>query len=106
MELSFNNLVDPPVTLGTNVSCTEGGYPSQRRGLWTRSTRPGTSTSSSPPWATQGLYLATWAGGTPGVASVMTHYKTHKMDQLDIPSIPEFIEMIADTGAGLYGCKA
>jgi peroxiredoxin family protein len=28
------------------------------------------------------------------------------MDQLDIPSIPEFIEMIADTGAGLYGCKA
>lgn len=30
---------------------------------------------------------------------------THKMDELDIPSIPEFIEMIADTGAGLYGCK-
>jgi len=30
----------------------------------------------------------------------------HKMEQLDIPSIPEFIEMIADTGAGLYACKA
>ena len=30
----------------------------------------------------------------------------HKMGQLDIPSIPEFIEMIADTGAGLYACKA
>jgi len=28
------------------------------------------------------------------------------MDKLDIPSIPEFIEMIADTGAGLYACKA
>ena len=25
---------------------------------------------------------------------------------IDIPSIPEFIEMIADTGAGLYACKA
>ena len=36
----------------------------------------------------------------------MTHYMTHKMDQLDIPAIPEFIEMIADTGAGLYACKA
>ena len=47
------------------------------------------------------LHLATWAGGLPGVASVMTHYMNHKMDQLDIPSIPEFIEMIADTGAGL-----
>ena len=36
----------------------------------------------------------------------MTHYMNHKMEQLDIPSIPEFIEMIADTGAGLYACKA
>ena len=27
------------------------------------------------------------------------------MEELDIPSIPEFIEMIADTGAGLYACK-
>ena len=53
-----------------------------------------------------GLHLATWAGGLPGVSSVMTHYMTRKMDQLDIPSIPEFVEMIADTGAGLYACKA
>jgi peroxiredoxin family protein len=30
----------------------------------------------------------------------------HKMEKLDIPSIPEFVEMIADTGAGLYACKA
>jgi peroxiredoxin family protein len=29
-----------------------------------------------------------------------------KMEKLDIPSIPEFVEMIADTGAGLYACKA
>jgi len=40
------------------------------------------------------------------MSSVMTHYLGRKMDQLDIPPIPEFIEMIADTGAGLYGCKA
>ena len=53
-----------------------------------------------------GLHLATWAGGLPGVSSVMTHYMAHKMGQLDIPSISEFIEMIADTGAGLYACQA
>jgi peroxiredoxin family protein len=53
-----------------------------------------------------GLHMATWAGGLPGVSSVMTHYLSHKMEALDIPPIPEFIEMIADTGAGLYGCKA
>jgi peroxiredoxin family protein len=53
-----------------------------------------------------GLHLATWLGGVPGMSSVMTHYLEQKMGKLDIPSIPEFIEMIADTGAGLYACKA
>ena len=53
-----------------------------------------------------GLHLSTLLGGLPGVSSVMTHYMNHKMEQLDIPSIPEFVEMIADTGAGLYACKA
>jgi peroxiredoxin family protein len=53
-----------------------------------------------------GLHLATWAGGLPGISAVMTHYMAGKMDALDIPTIPEFIEMIADTGAGLYACKA
>ena len=36
----------------------------------------------------------------------MTSYLERKMAKLDIPPIPEFIEMIADTGAGLYACKA
>ena len=53
-----------------------------------------------------GLHLATWLGGVPGMSSVLTHYLAGKMEKLDIPPIPEFIEMIADTGAGLYGCKA
>ncbi|HZQ85882.1 MAG TPA: DsrE/DsrF/DrsH-like family protein [Acidimicrobiales bacterium] len=53
-----------------------------------------------------GLHVATLLGGLPGMSSVMTHYMNHKMAELDIPSIPEFIEMIADTGAGLYACKA
>jgi peroxiredoxin family protein len=53
-----------------------------------------------------GLHLATWVGGFPGMSAVMTRYMNHKMEDLDIPSIPELIEMIADTGAGLYACKA
>ena len=53
-----------------------------------------------------GLHLATWVGGFPGMSTVMTKYMNHKMEELDIPSIPEFIEMIADTGAGMYACKA
>jgi peroxiredoxin family protein len=53
-----------------------------------------------------GLHFATWAGGIPGVSTLMTHYMEHKMDALDIPSIPEFLELISDTGAGLYACQA
>lgn len=53
-----------------------------------------------------GLHLSTWLGGVPGMSSVMTHYLASKMEKLDIPSIPEFLEMIADTGCGLFACKA
>ncbi|HEY4894559.1 MAG TPA: DsrE/DsrF/DrsH-like family protein [Solirubrobacteraceae bacterium] len=53
-----------------------------------------------------GLHLATWAGGFPGISSLVTRQFAHEMDRLDIPPIPEFIEMIADSGAGLYACKA
>jgi peroxiredoxin family protein len=53
-----------------------------------------------------GLHMPTMLGGIPGVSTALTHYMNHKMEKLDIPSIPEFIEMIADTGAGLYACKA
>ena len=53
-----------------------------------------------------GLHFPTMLGGIPGVSTVMTKYMNHKMEELDIPSIPEFVEMIADTGAGLYACKA
>ncbi len=53
-----------------------------------------------------GLHLPTMAGGLPGVSTLMTKYMNHKMEELDIPSLPEFVEMIADTGAGMYACKA
>ena len=53
-----------------------------------------------------GLHMPTMIGGIPGISTAVTHYMNNKMEQLDIPSIPEFIEMIADTGAGLYACKA
>jgi peroxiredoxin family protein len=53
-----------------------------------------------------GLHIPTWAGGLPGVSSLMTKYMEHQIEGLDIPDIPEFVQMISDTGAGLYGCLA
>ena len=45
-------------------------------------------------------------GGLPEMPGLLTSCLERKMDKLDIRPIPEFIEMIADTGAGLYGCQA
>jgi peroxiredoxin family protein len=53
-----------------------------------------------------GLHLATWAGGFPGMSALVTRQLAGEMEKLDIPPIPEFVEMIADSGAGLYACKA
>ena len=52
------------------------------------------------------LHLASWAGGIPGVSALVTHKLAAEMEKLDIPPIPEFVEMIAESGAGLYACKA
>lgn len=53
-----------------------------------------------------GLHLATWAGGIPGMSAIVTHKMAEQMEKLDIPPIPEFVEMISDSGAGLYACQA
>jgi peroxiredoxin family protein len=52
-----------------------------------------------------GLHVATWLGGVPGISGAMTRYMEHKMAQIDVPPIPEFVEMIADSGCGLWACK-
>lgn len=53
-----------------------------------------------------GLHIPTLLGGLPGMSALATHFMNKKMEDLDIPPIPEFIEMIGDTGAGMYACRA
>ena len=53
-----------------------------------------------------GLHIATWLGGVPGMSAMITHKLGQRMEELDFPPIPEFLELIHDTGAGLYACKA
>ena len=52
------------------------------------------------------MHMPTLVGALPGMSGLATHMMGKTMDKLDIPPIPEFIEMIGDTGAGLYACKA
>lgn len=53
-----------------------------------------------------GLHIPTMLGGLPGVSSLVTHQMKKKMAELDIPPVPEFIQLLADSGAKLYACKA
>ena len=54
----------------------------------------------------KGLPLPTILGAMPGMSAFATHMMNKEMDALDIPPIPEFIEMIHDAGGKLYACKA
>jgi peroxiredoxin family protein len=53
-----------------------------------------------------GMHMPTLLGALPGVSALATRMMRRQMEKLDIPPIPEFVELVADSGAGLYACKA
>jgi peroxiredoxin family protein len=53
-----------------------------------------------------GMHMPTLLGALPGFSAIATRLMQRQMEKLDIPPIPEFIELIADSGAGLYACRA
>ena len=53
-----------------------------------------------------GMHLPTWIGAIPGFSALATKMMTRQMEKIDIPPIPEFIELVADSGVRLYACKA
>jgi peroxiredoxin family protein len=54
----------------------------------------------------KGFPLPTFLGLLPGMAAFATSMMNKEMSKLDIPPIPEFVEMIHDAGGNLYACKA
>jgi len=53
-----------------------------------------------------GLKMPTLLGAIPGMSRFATYMMKKEMDKIDIPPVREFIEMISDTGAEIYACKA
>jgi len=52
------------------------------------------------------LGLPALLGIIPGMSAFVTKQMSKKMEELDIPPIPEFMQLIADSGAKLYACRA
>jgi peroxiredoxin family protein len=53
-----------------------------------------------------GMHLPTWIGAIPGFSWLATRMMKQHMEKIDIPPVPEFIELISDSGVRLYACKA
>jgi len=53
-----------------------------------------------------GMHMPTVLGALPGFSAIATKMMQRQMETLDIPPIPEFVELLADSGAGIYACKA
>ena len=52
------------------------------------------------------MHMPTLLGALPGVSALATKMMKRQIEKLDIPPVPEFVELCADSGAGLYACKA
>jgi peroxiredoxin family protein len=51
------------------------------------------------------MHIPTWLGAIPGMSAMATGMMKKQMEKLDIPPIPEFLEMFDDAGGELYACK-
>jgi peroxiredoxin family protein len=53
-----------------------------------------------------GMHMPTWIGAIPGFSALATQMMKRQMERIDIPPIPEFIQLVHDSGVHLYACKA
>ncbi|MBT3234579.1 MAG: hypothetical protein HN353_01370 [Bdellovibrionales bacterium] len=53
-----------------------------------------------------GMPMPTMMGGLPGISAMVTSMMQKEMEEIDIPPVGEFMEMISDAGCGIYACKA
>ncbi|HET7745187.1 MAG TPA: DsrE/DsrF/DrsH-like family protein [Gaiellaceae bacterium] len=53
-----------------------------------------------------GMHMPTWIGAIPGFSALATRMMTRQMEKIDVPPVPEFIELLGDSGAHLFACRA
>jgi peroxiredoxin family protein len=53
-----------------------------------------------------GMHIPTLIGAIPGMSWLATRMMGSQMEKLDIPPIGEFLELIHESGGGIYACHA
>lgn len=51
------------------------------------------------------MHIPTMVGGLPGMESLATKMMKKEMENLDLPTVREMIEMLDDAGAEMYACR-
>ena len=51
------------------------------------------------------MHMPQLVGGLPGMTDLATNMMKKEIEKLDMPPVPEFLEMIHDAGAGIYACR-
>jgi peroxiredoxin family protein len=51
------------------------------------------------------MHMPQMVGGLPGMTDLATNMMKKEIDKLDMPPVGEFLEMIHDSGAGVYACQ-
>jgi peroxiredoxin family protein len=53
-----------------------------------------------------GMHLPTLIGAVPGMSWLATKMMQRQMEKIDIPPVPEFVELLGDSGVRFFACKA
>ncbi|HNT53864.1 MAG TPA: DsrE/DsrF/DrsH-like family protein [Anaerolineaceae bacterium] len=51
------------------------------------------------------MHIPTWIGAIPGMSALGTWMMNKEIAKLDFPPVGEFVQMLQDAGAHIYGCK-
>ena len=51
------------------------------------------------------MHMPTMIGGLPGMEALATHMMKKEMEKVDMPEVPEFLEILKASGVKLWACK-
>lgn len=51
------------------------------------------------------MHIPTLLGGLPGMESLATSMMKKEMEKLDLPDVPEFLDILTASGARMWACK-
>ncbi len=51
------------------------------------------------------LHIPTLLGGLPGMETIVSNMMKKQMEALDLPEVPEFLDILSASGARLWACK-